>query len=282
MKRRWRQPSPRLEVRPSPDGRRGVGDRRLGDPQAFLRGADYHLGGELHPVAPQLEARHRRTAESAEAAVDVRNPGPVEQVHERGQDRRADVAVRPGHRALLDDAAQPAAHHQVVAAPQQVHELAEPGEVVRVVGVSHDDERAARFLDAALERAAVAPDVVPHDPRPGGLGDPRGVVGGPVVDDEHLAGDRALREEAPRLADARGDGLLLVQAGHQHRELDGLAPDAGGAEHGQRPGCFLGARRHRRLHPDPGRIQSRNLSRLITCCSENERRAVFTRYTGRR
>ena len=65
------------------------------------------------------------------------------------QDRIADPAVLPGHRAGHDPAPEAVAHHQVVALAQLLDERLDRREVVAVVGVAHDDVSAAGGGDAA-------------------------------------------------------------------------------------------------------------------------------------
>src|SRR5215472_2245207 len=63
------------------------------------------------------------------------------------------------HGARLDGAAagrKPAPLREVVASPKSFDKSGEFGEIVAVVGVAHDDERAARGGNSTAQRVAVA------------------------------------------------------------------------------------------------------------------------------
>ena len=91
---------------------RVVLDVDLGDRQVLLGGADHHLGGELHAGGAQVERVEHVAAQRPHAAVGVAHAGAEEEVEQAGEQRVADVAVQPRHRARLD-VAHAVAHHQL-------------------------------------------------------------------------------------------------------------------------------------------------------------------------
>ena len=144
---------------------RVVVDRDLLDLEPLLARADHHLGCELHPGGPQVEARQRRAPDRAHAAVRVAHAGAEEEVEDPGEHRVPDVAVEPGHRAGLD-ALHAVAHHEVGALVELGHEARDVAEVVGEVGVGHHDVVALRGGEAGAVGAAVAaPRLVHHQRR---------------------------------------------------------------------------------------------------------------------
>ena len=97
---------------------RAVDDRHLFDLQAALRRLDHHLRGELHAGAREAEPRDGVAPDRPQPAVRVGDAGAKEHVQHPGQDRVADPAVRPRHRALHDRPLHPGPHHQVGAAAE--------------------------------------------------------------------------------------------------------------------------------------------------------------------
>src|SRR6266498_1381770 len=75
--------------------------RNLGNLHAQEAGLDYHFAGEFHSRGAKIHALESRVGESADAAVKVLDRGPEQCPANRGKDRRADIAVLPGHRAAL-------------------------------------------------------------------------------------------------------------------------------------------------------------------------------------
>src|SRR5262249_46289895 len=93
-----------------------VVDRDLGDTQAESRGADDHLAGELHTGRTQCHLRVRMPPEGAQAAVSIADVGSEEHVEQKRQQRAADMAVDPGHRARFDPTAETVTYDQIGAA----------------------------------------------------------------------------------------------------------------------------------------------------------------------
>ena len=123
---------------------------------------------------------------------------------------------------------------------QPIDEQLQAAEVVGVVGIAHDHVTAGRGGDPLLQGAAVALAVDVDDPgavRPGDLG---GAVRAAVVGDDHLAPDSHLLQRPHALATQRPTVQALIQAGHDHRDLDvpvagdfGIRVAGGPARHGR-------------------------------------------------
>ena len=224
-KRRWRQPSLQVESFDSPTAR-VVLDRELADVEPLLGGADHHLGGELHARRAQVEARQDVAADAAHAAVRVAHAGAEEEVEDARQDRVADVAVQPRHRARLDVRHAVADHH-VGAVVEPLDEARDLGEVVRQVGVGHHDVLAARRAEAGQIGAAVAALGLVDDARSGRRGELGAAVGRAVVGDDDLARDAASRSSAAR---ARTTHSSIVSASFRHgmtTETRSASPSSG-------------------------------------------------------
>ena len=171
---------------------RVVLDLELADRQVLLRGADHHLGGELHAGGAQIEAWQHVAAQGAHAAVRVVDAGAERMFSNPGQQRVADVAVMPRHRARMD-VVHPVADHHVGAVLELAQEVGDLVEVVGEVGVGHHDVRAAGGGEPGQIGAAVAALGFAHDERARGRRQLGAAVVRAVVDDDHLAGDVARR-----------------------------------------------------------------------------------------
>ncbi len=167
---------------------RAVLDRDLADVELLLGCANDHLRGELHPARAQLQHLEAVAPERAHAAVRVAHPRVEEQVQEARQQRVADVAVMPGHRARVDVLHAVADDH-VRAVAQAGQEAGDLLEVVCQVGVGHDDVLAVRRRETGAVGAAVAARRFVHHPRPRALGQLGAAVLRAVVGDDHLARD---------------------------------------------------------------------------------------------
>ena len=183
-------------------------------------GLDDHLGGELHPGGLEPQVEDALPVEAAQAAVEVPDAGAEEQLADAGQDGVAQILVQRGHGAGGDAALEPVAHDEVVAFAQLLHEGGQGGEVVGVVGVSHDHEAAARGGDTADEGGAVAARRHRDDTCTRLACNVLGTVGAPVVGDDDLPHHPAGFEIAARLVDADLQRLRLIEAGHHDGEFD--------------------------------------------------------------
>ncbi len=194
-------------------------DRLLADVEVRAHRPDHHLGRELHPGRLEVEPRQRVAADRAEAAVRVADRRPVDEVEEAGEDRVADAAHQR-HRARLD-VLHPVSHHELRALIELPDEVGDLLEVVREVRVDHDDVVAAGGREAGEVRAPVPAPGLVHDRRAGGGGELGAAVLRAVVDDDHLAREPAVLEDAARPAHALVDVLLLVETGDHDRNVSG-------------------------------------------------------------
>jgi hypothetical protein len=198
--------------------------------------------------------------------VDVREAAAVEEVQDPRRHGRAEVLVEPGHGSGLDRARPARPHHELVAGAELLHEGTEEAEVVRAVGVSHEEVLAADVRKRVDVRASEASSRRLQDARPV-LERDLGRAIRRAVDDDDLA-DHARRVEtlvAP--VDELPDGHLLVEGGDHDRELglDGVRaryeqPDLGidadwakgsglggpSLAHGHAPGHVSGSHRRPR------------------------------------
>ena len=173
-------------------------DVDLGDRQMLLGCADHHLGGELHAGRAQVERVEHIATQRAHATVGVAHAGAEEEVEQARQDRVADVAVVPGHRAGFD-VLHPVAHHQLRSAVELADEVGDLIEVVGQVGVRHDDVVAASRGKPGQICAAVAAAALDDHARACAGGELGAAVLGVVVDDDHLAVQTA-RGQCPQAA----------------------------------------------------------------------------------
>ena len=177
------------------------------------------------PVVRRSSDRQDVAPEAAHAAVRVADAGAEEEVQRAAQQRVADVAVDPVHRARLD-VVHPVAHHELGAVAQLLDEVRDLVERIRHVGVEHHDVLAARRREAGeVGRAVAAPRLV-HDAGAGGRRELGAAVVRVVVGDDDLAADAGLGERVERAAHALLDVLGLVQARDDDRDLD--RPGVGG------------------------------------------------------
>ena len=109
--------------------------------------------------------------------------------------------------------------HDVGSASQSVDHRGERREVVRSVGVRHDDEPAARRREAREVGAAVAATGLVYDDRARGSRDVRRPVLGAVVDDDHLPRDAEGGDRREGILDDSLNGVLFVQTGDHERHL---------------------------------------------------------------
>ena len=117
------------------------------------------------------------------------------------------------------DVLHPVSHHELRALIELPDEVGDLLEVVREVGVDHDDVVAAGGREAGEVGAPVPAPGLVHDRRAGGRGELGAPVLRAVVDHDHLARDPAVLEDAARPAHALLDVLLLVEAGDHDRNV---------------------------------------------------------------
>ena len=165
---------------------RVVLDRDLGDLELLLRRPDHHLRGELHPRRAQIELGQHVSSNRPHPAVRVSDACAEEEVQHPGEHGVADVAVVPRHRAGLD-VVHSVAHDELGAAVELGDEARNVGEVVRQVGVRHDDVVTSRRVEAGEIGTAVASTALVDDPCPCTLGELCASVRRAVVSDDDLA-----------------------------------------------------------------------------------------------
>jgi len=118
---------------------------------------------------------------------------------------------------------QPAPHDQLVSAAQLLHKGAQRRPVIAVVGVSHDDVFPARALYAAQDRCTVAAHGHVDDASTGLACCTLRTVGASVVSHDDLASNVEPLQGTQCFGDAGCQGLGLIEAGHQERELQLIA-----------------------------------------------------------
>ena len=175
---------------------RVVLDRELGDPSLSLEARITISEANSMPVVRRSSrgSTSRRSARMPQWASLM--PVPEEQVEESREDRVADVAVQPRHRARLD-VVHPVADHHLGAVLELGDEARDLLEVVGEVGVGHHDVLAAGGGEAGEVGAAVAAAALVDDARAGALGEQRRLVLGGVVGDDDLARPRPSARSLP-------------------------------------------------------------------------------------
>ncbi len=109
------------------------------------------------------------------------------------------------------------AHDELGAAVELVDEARNVGEVVRQVGVRHDDVVASRRVEAGEIGTAVASTALVDDPCPCTLGELWASVRRAVVGDDDLAVEAVSVQHGPRLGHAALDRSRFVQARNDDR-----------------------------------------------------------------
>src|SRR6478735_8729314 len=87
----------------------------------------------------QIHACERIAGDAAHTTVDVRELAPEDTVENPRRDRRTEIAVQRRHRPGLDRPSPARAHHELEAFVEALDERRQSPEVVRAVGVSHED-----------------------------------------------------------------------------------------------------------------------------------------------
>jgi hypothetical protein len=119
--------------------------------------------------------------------------------------------------------AHPIADHKIGALVKFRNEARDIAEVIRKVGVGHDDVIATRCTEACVVRVTVPSlDLVDHG-RPSSSGEIATAVSGAVVYDDDFTGDVRFIEHLASAAYALLDRLCLVQARNYHRDAWTLA-----------------------------------------------------------
>ena len=193
-KRRWRQPSRKLESLLSPPR----GWYSIGNSAIFSFSLEARMTiSEANSMPVVRRSRRGSTSRRSARMPQCASLTPVRKnrLSRPGEDRVADVAVQPRHRAGLDVVHAVADHH-LGAVLERRDEARDLVEVVGQVGVGHHDVAPARGREAGEVGAAVAAPAFDDHARARLLGQARGVVLGVVVGDDHLAAARPSRSSA--------------------------------------------------------------------------------------
>ena len=232
--------TPRAQVRCPGPAVRTEGCRHLDDPQPCQRCPDDHLAGELHAIRTRAESEDSLPPERPHPAVEVADGDAEEQSPDPREHGVAQVTVQCGHRSGRDPALEPVAHDEVSARAQGLHEGADIVQGIAVVGVGHEDELPAGFLDPTAQGGPVAEFRDGDHPGAFVAGDLLRTVGRTVVGNDDLAPDAEAAHRISGLADTHGERLSLVEA----REHDGQLADLGSLP----PRGGLDARNLRGIH----------------------------------
>ena len=166
----------------------------------------------------EAELGERVAADRAHPAMRVVDAGAIEDVQQAREHRAADVPVGPGHGAARDVPLEPRAHDELIARADALEERGERCQVVRAVGIGHDDDVAAGRRETAQVRRPVAATPLVDQTRARRGRRFRGAVGRAVVHDEDLALDPGAAERFLRLGHDARHGRDLVETGEHDRD----------------------------------------------------------------
>ena len=138
------------------------------------------------PVARSSRTTETIAPQRAHAAVRIAHAGVKQQVQKAREQRIADIAVMPRHRARLD-VLHAIAHHQIGARLQLGEKPWNLVEVVGEIRVGHHDVLAPRRREPRQVGAAIAPDRLVNHVCAHRLGQLGAAIVRPVVGDDHLA-----------------------------------------------------------------------------------------------
>src|SRR6266545_60124 len=192
-------------------------DRNLPHIEAFARRTDDHLGCELHTDGPQVEGGQHIAPNCAHPAMRIVNVRSVDDV-EKARENRITQTAQQRHRARCD-AAHPVADDKLRAVLELLDETRNLAEVVREVGIDHDDEVALGGGEAGEIRASIAATRLLDHEGARSTREIAAAVRRAVVDDDDFACKSALVEDGAGPGHAFRDRLRLVQA----RDHDGHA-----------------------------------------------------------
>ena len=194
--------------------------RHFGDAKADKRCLDHHLRGEFHPRGLQIEAVECFTRQGSQPTMEITGRRMEEQPADRRQHGIAQVPVHPRHRAGSNATEEAVPHHEVRPFPHFLDERIKPREVVAVVGVAHDDVAAARFEKSVIQRGTIAAHWHIDDAGPCVQRNALRSVSGSVVCDQDFGDQPEAVDAGARFSDAGLERLSLVQARHEHGDLE--------------------------------------------------------------
>ena len=215
-------------VSPAPQvGRSGTSvwiecDGDLGEFQTRQGGLDHHFRGEFHARRAEFHAGVGLLREPAHSAVEIVGGGLEKQSADEGEDRIANPAVLPWHRARRNRPTtgwHPTAHDEIVPLLEHFNKCRNVRKVVAVIGVAHEDPFSLSCFDAAAQGVAIS--FVRDGNHACALagGDFARSVGAAVVSDHDLAGDSSRLDAQKGLANAGGEGFCLIEARHDDRKV---------------------------------------------------------------
>ena len=196
-------------------------------PNAYARQSrlEDHFRGEFHAGAAQVKLFHKAGAERPHATVYVVNrcvePPP-------GQRREHGISPHPvqePHSAWFYRAAagwEPAALHQFGTMGEWREKAGDLGEIVALIRVAHEDVSTAGGADSPHQRPAVAWFCDVDDAGALARRELHRAVSTAVVRDNDFSVDPLLPHRTQGFLDTAADGRRLVEARHNHRELQGL------------------------------------------------------------
>src|ERR1043166_4547694 len=138
---------------------------------------------------------------------------------DESQYRIAEILVQRRHCVRLDTAAKAIAHDQIVAFAQFLNKWHQVDEVVRIVGVAHDDEPSARRANSTHEGAAVTLRSHIDHATSALRRQTRRAVSRSIVGDHDFAIDAVRFNEAASFVDADLERFGLVETRHDDREF---------------------------------------------------------------
>ncbi len=166
-------------------------DGHLDDVHVGAGGLHDELRGELHAGRDKPKAEDHFALHAPHARIAVRDVCVEQPIQDARQHWRAQVTIQERHRARHDLAAKARTHDVLMPFANLVHKARELGEVVRVVGIPHEDVVAPGILEAELDRGPVTLVGALHDSRTGLLGNSDRVVRAAIVAHEDFASDRS-------------------------------------------------------------------------------------------
>lgn len=128
--------------------------------------------------------------------------------------------MEPGHGSGTYAAAEPIAHDEVMALAQPLDEGLDVAEVVRVVGITHDDIATTGGRNARLQGTAVTTVRDSDHPSSVKAGDLGRAIRATVIGHDDLAPHTRLAQGLKGLVHATTDGASLVEARHNNRHID--------------------------------------------------------------
>ena len=200
-------------------------DRNLRGFCAELRRLDHKFRSEFHPVAAHIHPVKHFPGKSTHSAVSITDAGMKKQIQQRRQTGIANVLVVPRHRARFDLSGKTISHHHFAAFAPLRHKSRHFGEIIAIVGITHDDESAARRANSGLQRRAIPALRNWNHSCAMRLHNFDRAVRRTVVRNYHFAAQSSFLERFLRFLHANSNRIRFVQAGDHHRNVNRIAGD---------------------------------------------------------